>query len=263
MIDQKICAIDDKNAFLFGAQGPAVFDYGMLSEKNTTENSLLFHRWCRTQMEVSGWGSAFAAMLNDPDPRIKSYALGMQCWCVLEKEIRPFISYGARMLQELEQGGEEEDYKNLVESSLDTILLRYETGMLPTEFSMKTAVPATEELCEKTAECYTQIFHQQTGKTILTEEIGDLLFSGVKKIGKLTDKTMMKRQFLKYREKRKKLPVGKSSLYRNISEDEDHDYANVCQNEWQWPIDSGEIHTETFFDLFEAAFQKISDSCAR
>lgn len=107
-----------------------------------------------------------------------------------------------------------------------------------------------------------QIFKQQSGQNISAEEINRLMHSGVKKIGKLTDKTMMKRQFLKYREKRKKLPVGASSLYRNISEDEEYDYANVCQNEWQWPLETGRIRTETFFDLFEEAFRKLSDGCS-
>ena len=260
LIEKQLCPVEDQNAFFFGAQGPQVFSYGMLQSRAPSRQ--LNNFWQTVdQWDPKQLGEVFAAYLNDPDPETKSYALGIQCHCILEQEIHPFVQYSAHMLRELEQEGKTEDYKNLVESSLDTILLRYETGKLPTEFSMKKAVPASETMRKKAAECYAALYERQIGEPVSTEEIQELLTAGIRRIGKLSDKILLKRQFLKYREKRKKQTIGPSSLYRNISEDEDYDYANVCQCEWQWPLETGEIRTDTFFDLFESAFLKLTEAC--
>ncbi|MDD5952914.1 MAG: hypothetical protein PUC32_04600 [Oscillospiraceae bacterium] len=191
-----------------------------------------------------------------------AYCRGVCCYCVLEQQTSPFVQYSAEMIHRIEENKSVADSKNQVESALDIILLRYETAKLPTEFDLRTTVPLDEPLCKTIALFYAAICRELGHSEWSADEIGPLFEDGCKAIGKLNDRTLMKRQFLKRREKRQGKSGGVSSLMRNISEDEDYDYANVCEQEWQWPMESGDIRTDTYFALYESAVQKAEQRLA-
>ena len=247
--------IADRDAFLLGTQGPAVFAYSLLFGKEHSREAQTFcHQICSTPIEILL--TFCEENRNSEDTMFSSYCLGVLCYGLLEQGMAPFVSYGAEMIHRLEPSGTMEDYKNQIESALDIILLRYETGQLPTEVNLKTTVPVSDAICNASSQFY-QLFAEKYCNCQTNEKmIASLLLDGIKGIGKLNDRSMLKRQFIKRREKRHKQSGGFSSLIRNISEDTDYDYANVCQNEWQWPLETGTIRTETFFDLFENAASK-------
>lgn len=244
--------IPDRDAFLLGAQGPAVFDYGLLFLKEPNIQA----QFCRNLFSPASIERLLEfseKSCKTDDKTFFSYGLGVFCYCLLEQEITPFVAYGSEMMHRLEPELPVAACKNRIESALDVILLRYETGQLPTEINFKTTVPITEESRNAAVIFYQHFLEQFSDDTVNKEVLKDLFSEGVKGIGKLNDKTLLKRQLLKRREKRHKQHDGISNMYRNISEDGNYDYANVCQNEWQWPIEDGMIRTETFFDLFEKA----------
>jgi hypothetical protein len=113
-----------------------------------------------------------------------------------------------------------------------------------------------EENAAQIAALYCALYRKCTGEEIAPSLVSRLYLSGGKCIAKLNDRTLLKRQFLKRREKKQGKVGGFSSLIRNISEDEDYDYANVCENEWE---DGATTRTEPFFALYETA---ISQSAA-
>lgn len=245
----------DTSAFVFGLQGPDIFTYSLLFEKDSSPEAVAF---CNTMatIDLQVLSRYFVQQAASDSKAVKSYAQGLSCYCVLAEETHSFIQYGATMIPKLNPEQNVEDAKNLVESSLDIILLRYETGKLGTSFNMKNAVPLQEDLKSELAVLYAMLYQELTGKAITEALVSELLSQGVKSIAKLNDRTMLKRQFLKRREKKKKLAGGLSSLFRNVSEDEDYDYANVCENEWQWPLETGKICTSTYFDLYELAVKR-------
>lgn len=242
----------EQSAFTLGLQGSDLFRYSLLFGKDSSTEAAAFCE-AMTDVELQKLSDFFAQHAEGGNSAMVSYAQGIACYCALEAEVRPFILYGAEMIPTLNSEQSKEDARNLVESSLDIIVLRYETGKLGTSFNLKQAVPMDDTLQGMLAALYAKFYTELTGKTIGEALVAELLAEGVRGIGKLNDRTMMKRQFLKRREKKKKQVGGWSSLFRNVSEDEDYDYANVCENEWQWPLETGEIRTSTYFDLYEAA----------
>lgn len=247
----------ESSAFTLGLQGPDLFTYSLLFEKDPSAEAEAFCD-AMTDVDLQKLSAFFAQYAESGDAEILSYAQGIACYCALEAEVRPFILYGAEMIPTLNPEQSKEDARNLVESSLDTIVLRYETGKLGTSFNLKQAVPMNDSLQRKLSALYAKLYTELTGRTIGEALAAELLADGVKSIGKLNDRTMLKRQFLKRRERKKKQVGGWSSLFRNVSEDEDYDYANVCESEWQWPPETGEIRTSTYFDLYEAAVTRAA-----
>lgn len=247
----------DQSAFTLGLQGPDLFTYSLLFDKDPSTEAAAFCN-AMTDVDLHGLSCFFAQCAESSDAAIVSYAQGIACYCALEAEVRPFILYGTEMIPTLNPEQSKEDARNLVESSLDTILLRYETGKLGTSFNLKHAVPMNDALQRKLAALYAKFYAELTGRNVNEALVNELLADGVKSLGKFNDKTMLKRQFLKRREKKKKQVGGWSSLFRNVSEDEDYDYANVCECEWQWPLETGEIRTSTYFDLYEAAITRAA-----
>ena len=40
-----------------------------------------------------------------------------------------------------------------------------------------------------------------------------------------------------------------------MTEESDFDYSNVLHREWQWPMETGELRTESYLDLYEQAVE--------
>ena len=51
-----------------------------------------------------------------------------------------------------------------------------------------------------------------------------------------------------------KLPTL-SCHVRSMTEETDFDYSNVLHREWQWPMETGELRTESYLDLYEQAVE--------
>ena len=245
---------EQQDAFLLGLQGPALFAYSLLFSKAQEDARDLCNGLSTLSLEVL----FRSAQQHKGEEGLSAYCLGLQCYCVLEEEVFPFIQYSEEMVHCLNPGQTATDSKNQVESALDIILLRYETAMLPTKFDLRKTVPLDATLCRVVASFYQQLATEALGQTVSVEELESLIADGCKSIGKLNDRTLMKRQFLKRKEKKQGKTGGLSSLFRNISEDEDYDYANICENEWQWPLETGEVRTEQYFDLYEMAVKKAA-----
>lgn len=255
VLEESDTTVRERDAFLLGLLGPSVFLYGGMFEKSPTAAMTAFCR--QIGVVLDDLQNCFTAHSSDENTMIASYCLGGLCYCCLESEMAPFVSYGAAMLHQQNPARSVDDWKNQIESSLDIILLRYERGQLPTEFDLRKTVPFNHQLSDAVTAVYHQLAATQ-GWTITEDELAVLLQAGVKGIGKLNDRTLMKRQFLKRREKKQGKAGGFSSLFRNISEDEDYDYANVCEGEWQWPLETGTVRTETYFDLYERAVRQMA-----
>jgi hypothetical protein len=241
----------DRDAFLWGAQGP---------------DFLYCHRFLPWQHgeSLKEYGGKlhrekplklFDAMRNyyyatDRNCIVRSYLYGFLCHYCLDRLGHPFINYGADTLLKQHPQQNEEILHNQIESSLDVIMLRYESSRLPMDFNLKWTVPKNRIVQGQIADLYTDVFNRLFG----LENAHALLLQATedcrKIFGLLNDRTMMKKWLIERFEASK----GKNRIschIRGMSEGDEYDYANVLQAGWYWPIDSGTERNENFFELYE------------
>ncbi|MCI9575947.1 MAG: zinc dependent phospholipase C family protein [Clostridiales bacterium] len=254
---QEIKPTLSSDAFFLGAQGPDLFYF---------HRALPWHKKKETSLYI--WGDAFhqanPAKLfqtlrqqyeQNRTPVLEAYLYGFLCHYSLDRTTHPLIQYGAATLYLLHPEKSELFLHHQIESALDTILLRYERGALPTEFPLKQAVPMNEAVWQEVSRFYQVVIAALFQKEISQDLLLEMLQDSRKVLGVLYDRTTLKKTFLARRERRK----GKfriSCYFRSISEEENYDYANVCKQEWQWPLTTGHVRCETFFDLYEHSVEE-------
>jgi hypothetical protein len=248
---QKNDIILDRNAFLWGAQGPdflychrflpwqhgkSLKEYG---EKLHTEKPTKLFNAMRDYYNTA-----------DRDCIVLSYLYGFICHYSLDRIGHPFVNYGANFLLERQPGENEEILHNQIESALDVIMLRYEKSDLPSEFSLKWTVPKNRAVQGKIADLYAYVLHRLFG----LEDAQALLLQATddcrKIFGLLNDRTTIKKSLIERFEANK----GRHSIschIRGMSESDEYDYANILLADWHWPMNSGIQRNENFFELYE------------
>ncbi len=241
-----------EDAFLWGAQGPdflfchrffpwqrgeSLSEFGVRLHRDSPSRTL---QWMRSYLKrYSG------------DLAARSYVLGFLSHYTFDSIAHPFIQYGAYRMNQVVESTSEETCHHVIESALDTILLRYVWGALPTSLPLKKTVPQNERVQASMVRLYAKLlqafYHKKETESLLRQAIRDCRLA----FGIMTDRTTLKKQFMDRRERGKE-PILSSHL-RPISEGDEFDYANIQENEWQWPPESKEVHTESFFALFEEA----------
>ncbi len=190
---------------------------------------------------------------------LTAYVSGFLCHDCFARTMEPFLRYGAKMLAQQHPGQKESMWRCQIESSLDSILLRYEKGDLPTSFPLKQAMPNPPEAVPVLAQAYREIAEALWGKTVSPALILQAFSDCRKAFGAWTDRTTLKTWVLQNRERKKQQGPVCSCYFRGLSEAGEYDYANVSNQEWQWPEEDGPVRTESFFDLYESCIQKMPE----
>lgn len=246
-----------RDAFLWGAQGP---------------DFLYCHRFlpCQKGGSLKGYGSnlhrdkpskLFAAMreyfeASDQKEIVRSYLYGFLCHYSLDRISHPFIRFESSVLLEKEPDQNESILHNEIESALDVIMLRYESGLLPVEFDLRKTVPKNEEVQSQMADLYAFVLKRLYGLADSGVPLLQATSDCRKAFGLLNDRTTMKKALLEHLEKRS----GKrtySAHIRSISEGDEFDYANIQHSRWSWPRDGGIGRNESFLELYE---QSVTES---
>lgn len=250
----------DFNAFIWGAQGAdflfahrlfpwqfgeSLKKYGSLIHNNSLSQSI--------DIMKSAVGS------NKENKFIISYVLGFICHHTLDNICHPFVKYGVSKLNNLIPYSIELTTHTLIETNLDIIMLRYQQKILPTDFNMKCVVPKDLNVYNSMIIIYSKIFkniyNMPKANVLILQAIKDYRFA----ISLTNDKTTLKKDFLKKIEKLLKKPPYASSQIRGITEDFGLDYANTLHKEWNWPLDSNTVKTDSFFELYEEAILKSKE----
>ena len=234
----------NQNALLWGAQGPD-FLYAH-PKKEIQELANLLHRG--DPYRTLSFLSSFAQdTKNEID---KSYALGFLTHYAFDSVAHPFVLYGAGQIAAPEAGLTENIAHNLIEVSLDVILLRYEKSDLPSSIRLISCAPKDETVTQHIAVLYPLLSRAVFQKEVSLHEISESTKCYQKWLRKHTDRTGLKKDLILRREKKKRIAPYSSVMYRSITEDDTYDYANIANNEWE---DGGTIWTDSFFDLFGQA----------
>lgn len=238
-------------AYTWGAQGP---------------DFLFCHRYFPWQKgeSLSGYGTKLHAFppaetlaclrdfLHNQDESVyRSYVYGFLCHYALDSTAHPYVITFSKELLEDRPHETETTLHAEIESSLDTIMLRRETGKLPTEIKLKNYFPKDAEAQNAMAEIYPVLFDRLFGVQVTNMAVLDATHDANRVFFALTDHTTMKKKIFDRIEKGE--PSKISSHLIPVMENEGIDYANSSKTPW---TAGGESHQEDFFELFEQAVGK-------
>lgn len=200
---------------------------------------------------------AVDAYLQQKDAAIiRSYGFGLQCRQILKQQTEPFIQYGLHMLKQEHEKELELSLRNKIETSLDIVMLRSLCNKLPVEFDMKQVFPKDLAVQKEIASLYSYLFnalfHEPQEESVLLQATVD----AQKTCGMLNDRSTFKKTFFERVERGKDYKRRLSSYFRGMHEGDAYDYANTFHAQWQWPIDTGTIHTKSYMDLFASAVEQ-------
>ena len=240
----------NKNAYFWAAQGP---------------DFLFCHRYLPFMKgaSIQSYGSQlhkakpsdiFRAMRSyvkqyPKDPIARSYALGFVNHYALDSICHPYIK---ALAKELRKEHMDQDLTALhaeVESSLDTIMLRRETGKLPSQIKLNHFFPKDEPVQREISKIYSflieRLFDTVVKESVLYQSTKDtrIVFS------LLTDSTGLKRKLIS------KIESGRPKYLTGhiipLVEDAEIDFSNISG--FVWTKENGEESKKSFFELFDEA----------
>lgn len=184
-----------------------------------------------------------------------SYVLGLICHFELDKCAIDFINYGSENLENI-LNKDKQVCRNQVKSSLDVILLRYKRQQLPSEINLKKLIPNNSETERFIIDFYYYIISKNYSDDITPELLKKAICDFKQLFKIMNDTTGLKKKFVQKLEKWQGKEEFASSLIRDLTESDDFDYANTLHLEWQWPIESGQIRTDSYFDIYNESIEK-------
>lgn len=231
--------IPEENAFLWGAQGTAVL---LASHKETMTAAVEQ----LSQQPLSILGAWLQDCCQKTNRTACSCVSGFLCSEILERVAKPYINWCAAQLYAQDASQPEHIWKNEEESALDSIMLRYECGALPTEFSLLQALPKSEIAQSTVAEIYAYLLKKAMGLQNAQELCSQSAEECRRLYRRLTDHTGLKRVFYLRRENGR--PHEISSRLRSFTEDGSFDYANIAETAWG----TGETQdSRTFLQMYD------------
>ena len=133
-----------------------------------------------------------------------------------------------------------------VEAALDAIVLRYETGKLPSEVPLKTMFPKNHGVEGKIARLYRQVLFTLYGEDIPEELLLQAMDDAHAIFSLVTDRTGLKKKLVARLEKGR--PCVISSHMVPLTEDDQVDFANVQNAPW-----GDGSSSQSFFELYGEA----------
>ncbi len=249
----------NENCFLWGCQGPDVLFFQRLLP------------WKRGQ-KVSEYGGklhdgspsrifcALAELLDVCDHKdydmILSYSLGMCCHYSFDRTAHPYINWLSARMSETDERGPDFKYHGEVESALDIIFLRNETGLLPSDLKLTDAIPDDDGVTRIIALIYTKLLYRIFGvrlepkyALLMTKDMRDCF-------AVLDDRTLLKKPVIELIERvveGKPHRGGMSAYMRSLTEGLDYDYANLTHQEWHNICAPERGGSQSFLELADLA----------
>ena len=195
--------------------------------------------------------TAFKSYLDiNPDNEIAhSYVLGFINHYTLDSIAHPYVISLALELLKDNPAQNEDTLHVYIESSIDTIMLRKETGKLPSQVNLKAFLPKDTEVQHEIAKLYVYIIFELFHVKIDDSKVYQATADARKVFALLNDPTTLKKKIFTFTEKGKPQNIGSHIL--PLIEDSSVDFVNA--SEAQWTNESGETSSKTFFELFDDA----------
>ena len=259
--------VPDRDMALIGAQGPDIFFFHRVfpwerGDSHAQTGSRLHH------ISPARLFEGMRGVLNSE--RVKynemlGYIQGFFCHYALDRSAHPYIYWAQRKLAQDDPayGRKPIQYHFRIESALDTMVLRRETGRLISGFDLMTTLPRDSDgRYEVVGRLYHLLLFRLFGTvvpaTLLECAPGDMRHA----LFFMNDRAML-RQKLVFRPIEKISGRGHfaTSLLRPNNTG-DWDYANELRAKWYNPFDQLQTSDDSFFDIYEFAVNEAADMIA-
>lgn len=236
----------DACAYAWGAQGPDFFFCHRFLPFWRGRSLQEYGGRLHDEMPSKVLGAMREFLKAHPDPVYRSYVWGFVCHYSLDCTAHPYINWLAQELVRQRPWETPSTMHGEVEAALDAIVLRYETGKLPSEVPLKTMFPKNHGVEGKIARLYRQVLF-----TLYGEDIPEGLFLQAMDdahtiFGLVTDRTGLKKKLVARLEKGR--PCVISSHMVPLTEDDQVDFANVQNAPW-----GDGSSSQSFFELYGEA----------
>ena len=188
------------------------------------------------------------ALRRQEDPATRSYVWGLLCHYALDSIAHPYINAKAAQLVAERPEQTQTTMHGEVEGALDAIILRRETGQLPSEAPLGACFPKNEPVQRRIARLYREVLSQAFGEEVSQDQLFQATQDAHQVFSLLTDRSGLKLRLFETIEKGRAHVI--SSHIVPITERDDVDYANLQREPWSWEGVSGD---EDFFQLFDRA----------
>ena len=249
----------NKNAFLWGCQGPDIFFYHRLLpwQKNHSLRKYggLLHE-CDPTMLFDSLAKVCRYCLNSDDANtVYSYTLGLCCHYCYDRRLHPLVYYNIALLEKTDERGCNYKYHCEIESNMDIIMMRYEMNKLTSEMSMRDCLPDFSGSDKAIARLYSLLLNDMYGIRASSVSVMTLAPDFKFNLGLLDDKYAVKKPLISSAERI--LPMLKegsfSGLVHTVSEDMGFDYANLLKSTWFNPSDRSSKSDENLYEITSAA----------
>ena len=240
----------ERDAFLWGAQGPDLLFYPRALPWQKGESLSSFgerlhqESVSRTVSILHEYGEAH------PSECVWSCIAGFLCHYAADRICHPFIEAQARELLKIQPDQDAQIAHHEMESALDVVLLRYEAGALPIEFSLKKTLPKNQKVQAEIVSLYAFLLHVRFGVSHALPLVEQAVKDARTAMGWLNDHTSLKKPLVERWEKKHGGKHTLSCHIRGVGEGDDFDYANTLLQTWRSPED-GRENNESFLDVYE------------
>ena len=236
------------NAFTLGCQGPDFWFCHRFFPWQRGKKEVEFGEFLHTTPPDTLLGYMQEIVENAHDPVLRAYFCGFLCHYALDRTCHPYVNALAEQLNQTNSGQMESIFHNEIESAIDVIILRRETGKLPGAFRLQDTMPCEKAMTQSVAPLYAELssrYERPIARDVVEQAIRDAhtAFSA------LRDRFGLEYRFVRLVEGK-----GKRSLschFRPMLEAADVDYINLSGQVWK--DKEGCEHTEDFFALFDFA----------
>lgn len=181
-----------------------------------------------------------------PEPAYAAYVRGFLCHYALDSTAHPYVNALAGKLAAQRPHETPSSMHGEIESALDAIILRRETGKLPCEVKLKNLFPKNEGVQRRIAKLYHGVLLDVYNQEIPEEELLQATKDAHFVFSLITDRTGLKHRLFNLLEQGR--PHVITSHIVPLTEGDGVDYANVQENPW-----GEEGCTDSFFALYEKA----------
>lgn len=179
-----------------------------------------------------------------------SYALGFATHYAFDSTAHPYICHLAEIMSDKSENLHASVCHNDIESSLDTLFLKYETGKNITSFKMQNTTPFDDDVACVIADMLCGYFMSYHIPNIKKTDLIQVQKDWHTSLTLLNDRTTLKKKAIILGEKAVHIAPMLSPIIRSPKPDLSIDYANVKHNILFCTDSDGNCkHNESFFEL--------------
>ena len=236
----------DLCAYTWGAQGPDFFFCHRFLPVWKGDSLREYGDRLHREIPSKVLGALRDFLKEHPDPVYRSYIEGFVCHYSLDCTAHPYINWLAGELAAQRSWETSSTMHGEVESALDAIVLRSETGKLPSEVPLGKMFPKNEGVQRKIAHLYHQVFLSLYGEDVPEAALLQATSDAHWVFTLVTDRTGLKKRAFELMEKGKPSSIGSHLV--PLTENETIDYANLQNQPW-----GQEGSRQSFFELYGEA----------